>query len=47
VPGLDAYGLTADRSDEIVAKAASSSSMRGNPVPLSPAQLHTVLAAAR
>jgi alcohol dehydrogenase class IV len=47
VPGLDAYGLPAQRADEIVAKAAASSSMRGNPVPLSPAELHAVLAAAR
>jgi alcohol dehydrogenase class IV len=47
VPGLDTYGLPAERSDEIVAKAAGSSSMRGNPVPLSPADLHAVLAAAR
>jgi len=34
VPGLDAYGLPAQRSDEIVAKAAGSSSMKGNPVRL-------------
>jgi alcohol dehydrogenase class IV len=47
VPGLDAYGLPAQRSDEIVAKAAGSSSMKGNPVALSPAELHGVLAAAR
>jgi alcohol dehydrogenase class IV len=47
VPGLDAYGLPAQRSDEIVAKAAGSSSMKGNPVRLSPAELHAVLAAAR
>jgi alcohol dehydrogenase class IV len=47
IRGLDAYGLPAHRSDEIVAKAAVSSSMRGNPVPLPPAELHAVLAAAR
>ncbi|WP_052388383.1 iron-containing alcohol dehydrogenase [Dactylosporangium aurantiacum] len=32
VPGLDAYGLPAQRSDEIVAKAAGASSMKGNPL---------------
>lgn len=47
VRGLDAYGLPPERSDEIVAKAAASSSMRGNPLPLTPAELHAVLAAAR
>jgi alcohol dehydrogenase class IV len=47
VRGLDGYGLPADRSDEIVIKAAGSSSMRGNPVVLSPAELHAILAAAR
>ncbi|GLW30599.1 alcohol dehydrogenase [Actinoplanes regularis] len=47
VRGLDAYGLAARSSDEIVAKAAGSSSMRGNPIALSPAELHAVLAAAR
>ncbi len=47
VRGLDAYGLPAGSSDKIVAKAAGSSSMRGNPVALSPAELHAVLAAAR
>jgi len=47
VRGLDAYGLAGQKSDEIVAKAAGSSSMRGNPVTLSPAELHAILAAAR
>jgi alcohol dehydrogenase class IV len=46
VRGLDTYGLPAG-SDEIVAKAGASSSMRGNPVPLAAAELHSVLAAAR
>ena len=47
VPGLDAYGVPVQRLDEIVAKAAGSSSMKGNPVPLSSAVLHAVLVAAR
>lgn len=46
VPGLDAYGLPPERAGEIVAKAAGSSSMKGNPVALSAAELHAVLAAA-
>jgi alcohol dehydrogenase class IV len=47
IRGLHTCGLPAERADEIVAKAAESSSMKGNPVSLSPEDLHGVLAAAR
>lgn len=47
VPGLGRYGLTPEHTDDVVAKAAAASSMRGNPVPLSTEDLHEVLAAAR
>jgi alcohol dehydrogenase class IV len=34
VPGLATFGLGQQDADEIAAKALGSSSMRGNPVPL-------------
>jgi alcohol dehydrogenase class IV len=43
VSPLRRYGLDAARGAEIVAKAAASSSMRGNPVTLTDAELHAVL----
>jgi alcohol dehydrogenase class IV len=46
IPALGDLGVRPDQADEIVAKAAASSSMQGNPVPLTDAQLREVLAAA-
>ncbi|MGZ4664237.1 MAG: iron-containing alcohol dehydrogenase [Frankiaceae bacterium] len=46
VPGLAAYGVRAKHADELVAKAERASSMQGNPIVLSTAELHEVLAAA-
>jgi alcohol dehydrogenase class IV len=46
VPRLRSYGLRPEHADEVVAKAAKASSMQGNPVTLSEADLHAILAAA-
>jgi alcohol dehydrogenase class IV len=46
IPGLAEHGLGADRAEEVVAKAARASSMQGNPVVLSPAELTGVYRAA-
>jgi alcohol dehydrogenase class IV len=43
VPGLAAFGLRLQEVDDIAAKALVSSSMKGNPVPLSHADLKAVL----
>jgi alcohol dehydrogenase class IV len=43
VPGLAAFGLRPQELDDIAAKALVSSSMKGNPVPLSHADLKAVL----
>ncbi len=43
VPGLAAFGLGPQQADDIAAKALVSSSMKGNPVPLSHADLKSVL----
>jgi len=45
-PRLRSYGLTPEHADDIVAKAAKASSMRGNPIALNPDELHAILAAA-
>jgi alcohol dehydrogenase class IV len=42
VPGLAAFGLGPGQAGDIAAKATGSSSMQGNPVPLSRGQLETV-----
>jgi alcohol dehydrogenase class IV len=42
VPGLAALGLGPEQADAIAAAALASSSMRGNPVPLSQDQLAAV-----
>jgi alcohol dehydrogenase class IV len=42
VPGLAAFGLGPGQADDIAAKAMTSSSMQGNPVPLSHGELKTV-----
>ena len=39
VPGLGALGLTEGDFDDVVAKSKESSSMKGNPVPLSDEEL--------
>jgi alcohol dehydrogenase class IV len=46
VPGLSTYGLRSSDADEVVAKAATSSSMQGNPVELTADELRTALLAA-
>jgi alcohol dehydrogenase class IV len=46
LPGLVALGVTEDQHAEIVAAARGASSMKGNPVVLSDAALHEVLARA-
>jgi alcohol dehydrogenase class IV len=43
VPGLATFGLGPQHADEIAAKALVSSSMKGNPVPLSHADLKAIL----
>jgi alcohol dehydrogenase class IV len=43
VPGLAAFGLGPEQAAEIAAKALVSSSMKGNPVPLSHAELEAAL----
>jgi alcohol dehydrogenase class IV len=47
IPGLAGLGIDLDGAADIVAAAKASSSMKGNPVTLSDAELHGVLAAAR
>jgi len=43
VPGLAAFGLGPQHLDDMAAKAITSSSMKGNPVPLSQADLKAIL----
>jgi len=43
VPGLAAFGLGPRQADDIAAQALVSSSMKGNPVPLSQAELRAIL----
>jgi alcohol dehydrogenase class IV len=43
VPGLAAFGLSSAMADDIAAKALVSSSMKGNPVPLSHADLVAIV----
>ena len=47
VPGLADYGLTAADFPEVTVKAAQASSMKGNPVALTPEELTKILTAAR
>lgn len=44
VVGLGAHGMTAERFGEAIEKGSKSSSMKGNPVPLSRAQMEACLA---
>jgi len=46
VPPLSSYGVTPAHADELVEKAAAASSMKGNPLPLTAAELKEVLTAA-
>jgi alcohol dehydrogenase class IV len=46
IPGLGAYGLAPEQAGAIAAQAQRSSSMRGNPVPLSEEDLRAILARA-
>jgi alcohol dehydrogenase class IV len=46
IPGLSAYGITVDHSAELVAKAAQASSMKANPIQLTPRELTGALEAA-
>ncbi len=46
IPGLAAFGVRAQDADDIVVQAARSSSMQGNPVPLSHDDLRAALLAA-
>ena len=46
VPQLGAFGVGPEQADEIAAKAARSSSMQGNPVPLSGDELQAIVMAA-
>jgi alcohol dehydrogenase class IV len=43
VPQLGAFGIGPEQADEIAAKAARSSSMQGNPVPLSDDELRAIV----
>jgi alcohol dehydrogenase class IV len=43
VPGLAEYGVTAEDFPAIIDKARRSSSMRGNPIPLTPEELRDIL----
>ena len=43
VPGLATFGLEPQHAGEIAAKALVSSSMKGNPVPLSQADLEAII----
>ena len=46
IPGLGAYGVGAEDFDEIVEKSSASSSMKGNPIVLTAAELKAILKAA-
>lgn len=46
IPPLSSYGVTPAEHDLLVDQAAAASSMKGNPVPLTPDELRGVLAAA-
>jgi alcohol dehydrogenase class IV len=43
VPGLAAYGLTEADFEDLIAKSARASSMKGNPIPLSPDDMRSIL----
>lgn len=43
VPGLASYGVTSAHIPDLVGKAAAASSMKGNPLPLTPEELSAIL----
>jgi alcohol dehydrogenase class IV len=43
IPGLSRYGVTQQNSDELIPMAANASSMKANPIVLSPEQLKMIL----
>jgi len=43
IAGLGTFGLRGEHADEVVAKAAKSSSMQGNPIALDDDELHEIL----
>jgi alcohol dehydrogenase class IV len=43
IPGLSAYGIAASDLEDIAAKAAQASSMKGNPIELTQAELIAIL----
>ena len=46
IPQLSVYGIAPARTAELVEKATAASSMKGNPLPLTAAELKEVLTAA-
>ena len=46
IPGLRAYGISSQHTDELVVKAAQASSMKANPIQLTTQELAAVLGAA-
>jgi alcohol dehydrogenase class IV len=46
IPPLRAYGITEEHAPALVAAAAKASSMKANPIPLTPAELAEVLSRA-
>jgi alcohol dehydrogenase class IV len=46
IPGLAHFGLTESELPDLVAKAQRASSMKGNPLPLTPDELHAIAAKA-
>ncbi|MGD0413488.1 MAG: iron-containing alcohol dehydrogenase, partial [Verrucomicrobiota bacterium] len=43
IPGLGLYGIKRENAAELVAKAAQASSMKANPIALTPAELSALL----
>jgi alcohol dehydrogenase class IV len=43
IPGLASYGVTEEHGPELIRKGAQASSMKGNPIPLRPEELQTIL----
>jgi alcohol dehydrogenase class IV len=46
VPRLGSFGIKAEHSNELAMKAASASSMKANPIALSPEELNLILESA-
>jgi len=43
IPPLKAYGISEQHVPELIAEAARASSMKGNPLPLTPEELREIL----